>query len=169
MKIGIYPGSFDPVTNGHIDIIKRSAKLVDTLIVAILQNTNKHSLFTEEERIKLLRESCADVDNLQIECFSGLLVDFAREKKANLIIRGLRALTDFEYEFQMAQMNKHLYPEVETIFLVTNVKYSFLSSSAIKEVAKFGGCVTDFVPEIVAKQTVEKYKGGNQNGRKLKG
>lgn len=158
MKVGIYPGSFDPVTNGHIDIIRRSAKLVDTLIVAILQNTNKNSLFTEEERIQLLYDSCSDIENLQIECFSGLLVDFAKEKKANLIIRGLRALTDFEYEFQMAQMNKHLYPDVETIFLVTDVKYSFLSSSAIKEVVKFGGSVTDFVPKNVAIQTIEKYK-----------
>ncbi len=160
MRIGIYPGSFDPVTNGHIDIIKRSAKLVDVLIVAILQNTHKNSLFTEEERVELLRHSCSDVENLKIECFSGLLVDFAKEKNADLIIRGLRALTDFEYEFQMAQMNKHLYPDVETIFLVTDVKYSFLSSSAIKEVAKFGGCVTDFVPEIVAKQTLQKFRKG---------
>ncbi len=158
MSVGIYPGSFDPVTNGHIDIIRRSAKLVDTLIVAILQNTKKNSLFSEEERINLLRDSCGDIENLQIECFSGLLVDFAKEKQADLIIRGLRALTDFEYEFQMAQMNKHLYPDVETIFLVTDVKYSFLSSSAIKEVAKFGGCVSDFVPENVATLTLEKYK-----------
>ncbi len=160
MNIGIYPGSFDPVTNGHIDIIRRSAKLVDTLIVAILQNTNKNSLFSEEERISLLHESCADIKNLQIECFSGLLVDFAKAKKADLIIRGLRALTDFEYEFQMAQMNKHLYEDIETIFLVTDVKYSFLSSSAIKEVARFGGNVRDFVPQVVADQTLAKYKGG---------
>ena len=160
MNIGIYPGSFDPVTNGHIDIIRRSAKLVDTLIVAILQNTNKNSLFSEEERIRLLHESCADIKNLQIECFSGLLVDFAKAKNADLIIRGLRALTDFEYEFQMAQMNKHLYKDIETIFLVTDVKYSFLSSSAIKEVAKFGGNVRDFVPQVVADQTLAKYKGG---------
>lgn len=165
MKIGIYPGSFDPVTNGHIDIIRRSAKLVDTLIVAILRNTNKNSLFSEEERIELLRNSCSDIENLQIECFSGLLVDFAKEKKANLIIRGLRALTDFEYEFQMAQMNKHLYSGIETIFLVTDVKYSFLSSSAIKEVAKFGGSINDFVPDVVVDQTLRKYKGEKQGGR----
>lgn len=158
MKIGIYPGSFDPVTNGHIDIIRRSAKLVDTLIVAILRNTNKNSLFSEEERIKLLRDSCSDIENLEIECFSGLLVDFAKEKQANLIIRGLRALTDFEYEFQMAQMNKQLYSEIETIFLVTDVKYSFLSSSAVKEVAKFGGGISDFVPDVVARQTLDKYR-----------
>lgn len=159
MEVGIYPGSFDPVTNGHIDIIKRSAKLVDVLIVAILQNNKKTSLFTIEERIKLIEESCKDIDNIQIETFSGLLVDFAKEKNANLIIRGLRALTDFEYEFQMAQMNKHLHSNMETIFLVTDVKYSFLSSSAIKEVASFGGSVCDFVPEIVAEKTLEKYKG----------
>ncbi|NLI88987.1 MAG: pantetheine-phosphate adenylyltransferase [Epulopiscium sp.] len=159
MQIGIYPGSFDPVTNGHIDIIKRSAKLVDVLIVAILQNNKKTSLFTMEERIKLIEESCKDIENIQIETFSGLLVDFAKEKNANLIIRGLRALTDFEYEFQMAQMNKHLHNDMETIFLVTDVKYSFLSSSAIKEVASFGGSVCDFVPEIVAEKTLEKYKG----------
>lgn len=159
MEIGIYPGSFDPVTNGHIDIIKRSAKLVDTLIVAILDNTHKHALFSVDERIQLLRESCSDIENLEIQAFSGLLIDFAREKEANLIIRGLRALTDFEYEFQMAQMNKHLYVEIETIFLVTDVKYSFLSSSAIKEVAKFGGNISDFVPSVVAKKTYSKYKG----------
>lgn len=158
MKIGIYPGSFDPVTNGHIDIIRRSAKLVDTLIVAILRNTNKNSLFSEEERIELLQRSCSDIKNLEIECFSGLLVDFAKEKNANLIIRGLRALTDFEYEFQMAQMNKQLYSDIETIFLVTDVKYSFLSSSAVKEVAKFGGGINDFVPDVVARQILEKYK-----------
>jgi len=164
MKVGIYPGSFDPVTNGHIDIIKRSAKLVDTLIVAILENPNKKSFFSVEERIQLLEISCKGIENLKIESFSGLLIDFAKEKKANLIIRGLRALTDFEYELQMAQMNKHLHSEIETIFLVTNVKYSFLSSSAIKEVAQFGGDVRDFVPLIVAEKTFEKNKGGKLNG-----
>ena len=160
MKVGIYPGSFDPVTNGHIDIIKRSAKLVDTLIVSILENSSKKALFSVEERIQLLEESCKDIENLKIESFSGLLVDFAKEKKANLIIRGLRALTDFEYELQMAQMNKHLHSEIETIFLVTDVKYSFLSSSAIKEVAQFGGDVSDFVPPIVAQETLQKNEGG---------
>lgn len=160
MKVGIYPGSFDPVTNGHIDIIKRSAKLVDTLIVAILQNTNKNALFSVEERIHLLEESCKDIKNLKIECFSGLLIDFAKQQNANLIIRGLRALTDFEYELQMAQMNKHLHSEIETIFLVTDVKYSFLSSSSIKEVALFGGDVSNFVPPIVSEKTLEKHKGG---------
>lgn len=160
MKVGIYPGSFDPVTNGHIDIIKRSAKLVDTLIVAILENSSKKALFSVEERIQLLEKSCKDIENLKIESFSGLLVDFAKEKEANLIIRGLRALTDFEYELQMAQMNKHLHSEIETIFLVTNVRYSFLSSSAIKEVAQFGGDVSDFVPPIVAQETLRKNKGG---------
>ena len=160
MKVGIYPGSFDPVTNGHIDIIKRSAKLVDTLIVAILQNANKNALFSVEERIHLLSESCKDIKNLKIESFSGLLVDFAKEKNANVIIRGLRALTDFEYELQMAQINTHLHKDIETIFLVTDVKYSFLSSSAIKEVALFGGDVSEFVPPIVSEKTLEKYKGG---------
>ena len=160
MKVGIYPGSFDPVTNGHIDIIKRSAKLVDTLIVAILENSSKKAFFSTQERIQLLEESCKDIENLKVESFSGLLVDFAKEKEANLIIRGLRALTDFEYELQMAQMNKHLHSEIETIFLVTNVRYSFLSSSAIKEVAQFGGDVSDFVPPIVALETLRKNKGG---------
>ena len=160
MKIGIYPGSFDPVTNGHIDIIKRSAKLVDTLIVAILQNANKNALFSVDERIQLLEESCKDIKNLKVESFSGLLIDFAKQKNANLIIRGLRALTDFEYELQMAQMNKHLHTDIETIFLVTDVKYSFLSSSSIKEVALFGGDVSDFVPAIVSEKTLKKHKGG---------
>lgn len=160
MKIGIYPGSFDPVTNGHIDIIRRSAKLVDTLIVAILENPNKNALFSVEERTHLLEESCKDIENLKIESFSGLLIDFAKEQKANLIIRGLRALTDFEYELQMAQMNKHLHADIETVFLVTDVKYSFLSSSAIKEVAQFGGDVSNFVPLIVTEKTLQKHKGG---------
>lgn len=160
MRVGIYPGSFDPVTNGHIDIIKRSAKLVDTLIVAILHNSSKNALFSVEERIELLQATCGDVENLQIETFSGLLVDFAKEKNANVIVRGLRALTDFEYEFQMAQMNKHLHKELETIFLMTDVKFSFISSSTIKEVAMFGGSVCDFVPAIVAEKTLQKYKGG---------
>lgn len=160
MRVGIYPGSFDPVTNGHIDIIKRSAKLVDTLVVAILRNNKKNALFSLEERVELLENVCRDIDNVQIETFSGLLVDFAKQKDATLIVRGLRALTDFENEFQMAQMNKHLYNDIETIFLATDVKYSFLSSSAIKEVAMFGGSVCDFVPPIVAERTLQKFKGG---------
>lgn len=160
MRIGIYPGSFDPVTNGHLDIIRRSASLVDILIVGILENPNKKALFAVEERIALLQESCKDIENLQIEAFSGLLVDFAKEKGADLIIRGLRALTDFEYELQMAQINKNLYPNIETIFLATNVKYSFLSSSAIKEVAKFGGDISLFAPTIVAEAITKKNEGG---------
>lgn len=160
MKIGIYPGSFDPVTNGHLDVIKRSAQLVDTLVVGILQNPNKKALFSVEERIYLLQESCKDIPNLKIEAFSGLLVDFAKEQNADLIIRGLRALTDFEYELQMAQINKNLGAHIETIFLVTDVKYSFLSSSAIKEVAEFGGDVSKFVPPIVEDMVVKKYSGG---------
>ncbi len=164
MQVGIYPGSFDPVTNGHIDIIKRAAKLVDTLTVAILQNKNKNALFSVEERIELLEESCKDIKNLKIESFSGLLIDFAQEQNANLIIRGLRALTDFEYELQMAQMNKNLHSEIETIFLVTDVKYSFLSSSSIKEIAQFGGDVSNFVPPIVAEKILPKNRGDINHG-----
>ena len=160
MKIGVYPGSFDPVTNGHLDIIERSAKLFDKLIVAVLINSNKTPLFSVEKRLEFLRESCKEFKNVEIESFEGLLIEFMKEKNANVIVKGLRAVSDFEYEFQMALMNRKLNPEIETVFMMTSNKYSYLSSSLIKEVARFGGCVKGLIPEIVEK---ELYRINNKD------
>lgn len=158
MKIGVYPGSFDPVTKGHMDIIERASKLVDVLIVAVLTNPNKNNgMFTTEERMDLLNHSTQHLANVQVDSFSGLLVDYVKNKEACVIVRGLRAVTDFEYEMQMAQINKNLLPEVETIFLVTNVEYSFLSSSSVRELAIFKGKFHSLVPEYVAKKLDEKF------------
>lgn len=157
MNIGIYPGSFDPITNGHIDIIERSSKLFDRLIVAVLTNPRKEPLFTVEERIFMIRESIKHVSNVDIENFDGLLVDFARLKKAKVIVKGLRAVSDFEYELQMALMNKKLETDIETIFIMASSRYSYLSSSVVKEVASFGGCVASLVPPVVEKQLKKKF------------
>ena len=156
MRSAIYPGSFDPVTYGHIDIIKRSAKMVDKLIIGVLSNSSKTPLFSVEERVKMLKEVTKDLGNVEVVPFDGLLVEFARQQKARLVIRGLRAITDFEYEIQMSQTNHKLEPEVETMFLTTNLKYSYLSSTIVREVAAFGGDISQFVPETVAKSIKEK-------------
>ena len=156
MRTAIYPGSFDPVTYGHIDIIKRSAKMVDKLIIGVLSNSSKTPLFSVEERVKMLKEVTKDLGNVKVVPFDGLLVEFARQQKARLVIRGLRAITDFEYEIQMSQTNHKLEPEVETMFLTTNLKYSYLSSTIVREVAAFGGDISQFVPETVAKSIKEK-------------
>ena len=158
MLRGIYPGSFDPVTFGHVDVITRSAGKVDELIVGVLNNKAKSPLFSVEERVKMLKEVTEDIPNVKIIPFEGLLVDFARKMKADLVIRGLRAITDFEYELQMAQTNHKLEPELETVFLTTSLEYSYLSSSTVKEVAAFGGDISRFVPEIVADRIAEKMK-----------
>ncbi|MCX7845819.1 MAG: pantetheine-phosphate adenylyltransferase [Dictyoglomaceae bacterium] len=155
----VYPGSFDPVTNGHLDIIKRVANICDELIVAVAQNIAKIPLFTLEERLEMLRESLKDIDNVYIDHFDGLLVDYLKKVEAKIIVRGLRAVSDFEYEFQQALANKKLYPECETIFLVTDSRYAYLSSSMVKEIAKFGGCIKDLVPDIVAKKLYMKFLG----------
>ncbi len=160
MLRAIYPGSFDPVTFGHLDIINRSAQLVDELIVGVLNNNTKMPLFSVDERVKMLKEVVCDIPNVRVKPFSGLLVDFARQEDARMVIRGLRAITDFEYELQMSQMNRKLEDSVETIFLTTNLQYSYLSSSTVKEVAAFGGDISQFVPEVVADQMHEKYKKG---------
>ena len=152
----IYPGSFDPVTFGHLDIITRSSKIVDELIIGVLMNKAKTPLFSVEERVKMLKEVTKDLGNVKVVPFDGLLVEFARQQKARLVIRGLRAITDFEYEIQMSQTNHKLEPEVETMFLTTNLKYSYLSSTIVRDVAAFGGDISQFVPETVAKSIKEK-------------
>ncbi|MGB9813465.1 MAG: pantetheine-phosphate adenylyltransferase [Thermovenabulum sp.] len=157
MRIAIYPGSFDPITNGHIDVIERSLKLFDRIIVAVLKNPNKKPLFSVEERVEMIKEATKHINNVEVESFSGLLVDFAKIKNAKIIIKGLRAVSDFEYEFQMALMNKKLDKDIETVFIMTNTRYSFLSSSVVKEVASFGGCVKDLVPPHVEKKLKEKF------------
>lgn len=163
MKIGVYPGSFDPITKGHMDIIERGAKLVDTLYVSVLTNPHKSAgMFTTDERIDMIKNSIRHIPNVKIEAFSGLLVDYAKEKDATVIIRGLRAVTDFEYEMQMAQINKNLLPDVETIFLVTNAQYSFLSSSSVRELALFRGKFYDLVPEYVAGVLERKFQKEEQ-------
>ena len=156
MLKGIYPGSFDPVTLGHLDIIRRSSRLVDELIVGVLDNKAKSPLFSVKERVRMLKEVTKDMPNVKIEPFEGLLVDFARRSKADMVFRGLRAITDFEYELQMAQTNHKLEPEVETVFLTTSLEYSYLSSTTVKEVAAFGGDISQIVPGYVSDCMKEK-------------
>lgn len=148
-RVAIYPGSFDPVTMGHLDIIHRAAKQFDRLIVAVLNNMSKNPLFTVEERTDLLRQVTADMPNVEVDSFRDLLAHYVRQKEANVIVRGIRTVTDFEYELQIASINSKLNPTAETIFMMTNPKYSYLSSSVVKEIAHFGGDMTDFVtPEV---------------------
>lgn len=156
MKIGIYPGSFDPVTKGHLDIIERSAKMMDMLIVAVLNNNVKSPLFSVEERVNMLNEVTKDLENVKVDSFSGLTVDYARKNKATVIVRGLRAVTDFEYELQMSQTNRIMYSDVDTIFLTTSLEYAYLSSSIVKEVALYGGDVSKFVPACVVREIHKK-------------
>ncbi|GIM27845.1 phosphopantetheine adenylyltransferase [Clostridium polyendosporum] len=159
MKIAVYPGSFDPITNGHLDIIERGAKVFDELIVAVLVNVEKKGLFNVDERVKLIEKVTKNYKNVKVESFNGLLIDFMKEKNANVILKGLRAVSDFEYEFQMALMNNKLDPEVETVFMMTNAQYSYLSSSAVKQVAKFGGCIKELVPDEIIPDVIKKIKG----------
>ena len=150
MKTAIYPGSFDPVTLGHIDVIKRASKLFDHLIIGVLNNRAKTPLFSVEERVKMLEEVTKDIQNVEVKSFAGLTVDFAKECNANAVVRGLRAITDFEYELQMAQTNRVLAPDVDTIFLTTSLEYAYVSSTIMKEVARFGGDLSNFAPpEII--------------------
>ena len=155
----VYPGSFDPLTNGHIDIIKRVAKLYDEISVAVLINTNKKELFSIEERVKLIENEIKDLPNVRVDSFHGLLVNYCEANEIGVIIRGLRAVSDYEYEMQIAQMNRSLSQAVETVFLMTNTKYSFLSSSIVKEVARFGGNIAEIVPGPVAEKLKEKLQG----------
>ncbi|MCF6095044.1 pantetheine-phosphate adenylyltransferase [Microaerobacter geothermalis] len=158
MSIAVYPGSFDPVTFGHLDIIQRGAKVFDHVIVAVLHNPNKNPLFTVEERIALIRDVIKNMPNVTVDSFHGLLVDYMRKMNANAIIKGLRAVSDFEYELQMASINRKLNDEVETFFMMTNNKYSFLSSSIVKEVAKYGAPVSDLVPDVVQVALRSKFR-----------
>lgn len=160
-RIAVYPGSFDPVTYGHLDIIQRSAKQFDRLIVAVLNNTSKNPLFTIEERKELLTEVTQHIPNVEIDSFRDLLVRYMKTKEANVIIRGIRSVTDFEYELQLASTNHLLDAEIETIFMMTNPKYSYLSSSIVKEIAQFHGAVHELVPAEVEARLKEKYKKKN--------
>ncbi len=157
MRRAIYPGSFDPVTFGHIDMIERSAKIVDELVVAILNNSAKNPLFSVEERVSMLKEITNHVPNVKIQFFDGLLIDYAKKIEATIIIRGLRAVTDFEYELQIAQTNRIVNSEIDTIFLTTSLEYAYLSSTIVKEVASYGGDISHFVPEQLIPQIYEKY------------
>lgn len=151
MKIAVYPGSFDPVTNGHLDVIKRAVFLFDKVWVAVICNPEKKPTFTIEERMQMLKESLAGIKKVAVDCFDGLLVNYIRKKKAKVIIRGLRAVSDFDYEFQMALTNRKMAPEIETVFLMTDYRYSFLSSSFVKQIAFLGGDISEMVPKAILK------------------
>ena len=158
MAIAVYPGSFDPVTLGHLDIIERSAHMVDRLIVGVLQNNSKTPLFSVEERVNMLKEVTASLPNVEIQSFEGLLIDFVRQSGAGIVVRGLRAITDFGYELQMAQTNRVIAPEIDTIFLTTNLKYSYLSSSIVKEIAEYDGEISEFLHPVIADRVREKLE-----------
>lgn len=159
MTIAVYPGSFDPATNGHIDIATRAASIFDEVIVAIYDRPAKDLLFSTEERVNLMKEALAKVPNLRVQSFSGLIVDFARSVGAKVVVRGLRASADFEYEFEMALMNRKLAPEIEVVCLMTSTKYLFISASLLKEVAALGGNIQNMVPEHVAQALKDKLRG----------
>lgn len=158
--IVIYPGSFDPVTYGHLDIIDRCTKNFDKVIVAVLNNNSKNNMFAVDERVNLLNETLTTYDNVEVDAFSGLLVDYAKEKNCTTVVRGLRAISDLEYEMQMSLVNRKLEDDFETLFMVSRGQYSYLSSSIVKEVAMFGGAISCFVPDVVEKALIEKINGG---------
>jgi pantetheine-phosphate adenylyltransferase len=153
----VYPGSFDPVTNGHVDIIKRASRLFDHIVVAVLVNGEKQVVFTMEERVELLKKSCAGIKNVEIDMFSGLLIDYVKSKGADTIVKGLRAVSDYEYEMQMALLNKHIDNEIETIFLMADLQNSFLSSSAIRDLARNKADISSLVPECVVEDIKRKF------------
>jgi len=158
LRICVYPGSFDPITCGHMDIIERIVDMFDRVVIGVLQNREKQPLFSLDERLGYIRRCTPGYENVEVEAFDGLLVDFARAKNALYIVRGLRAVSDFEFEFQMASMNKKLYPEAETVFLMTNTKYSFLSSSMVREVGRWGGCLRGLVPGEILPDLMKRLK-----------
>lgn len=168
MSRALYPGSFDPVTLGHLDIIHRSAAIFDEVVIGVLSNNAKSPLFSTEERVKMLIEVTKDIPNVFVERFSGLTVEFARQRDIHVMIRGLRAVTDFEYELQIAQSNRKVAEDIDTLFLTTSLEYAYLSSSIVKEYSRYGMDVTTFVPQLVAEALRDKFDGkllgGNKNG-----
>ena len=164
MKRAIYPGSFDPATYGHIDMIERSAQIVDELVVAVLRNRAKSPLFSVEERVSMLEEITEHLPNVYIRSFDGLLIDYAREVGASIIVRGLRAVTDFEYELQIAQTNRIVNSQIDTVFLTTSLEYAYLSSTIVKEVASYGGDISHFVPERLIERIYAKYPKAGHKG-----
>ena len=159
MKLAVCPGSFDPVTNGHLDIIRRAAALSDRVIVVVMTNASKHTLFSMEERVAMLRAATAEFPNIEVDAYDGLLADYARQVGADAIVKGLRAVTDFEYEFQMALTNRQLHADAETVFLTTSADLMYLSSSVVKQVAQYGGDISGFVPASVLDAVLQKTKG----------
>lgn len=159
MRIAVYPGSFDPVTFGHLDIIERSCKLFDKVIVAVMINSSKRPMFSVDERVALLREATKNLPNVSVDCHEGLLIDYLKKADAKILVKGLRAISDFESEFQMASVNQKLCPEVETVFIMTRTEYMYLSSSIVKEVGTLGGDITNFVTENV-RVAIEQKVGG---------
>ena len=160
MAKAVYPGSFDPITLGHLDVIRRAARATDKLIIGILRNTKKKPLFSLEERKRMIEDCVSDIENVTVKVFDGMTVDFARENDANIIVRGLRAVSDFEYEMQMAQTNHTIDPQVDTIFFTTRLEYAFLSSTIVKEVGYYGKDVSHYVPEPVVRKLREKFGDG---------
>lgn len=160
MKTAIYPGSFDPITKGHLDVLKRAADIFDKVIIVVSVNTAKKSFIPLEDKLKLIKEACRDIPNIEIDSYDGLTIEYAKSRNANVLIRGLRAVSDFEYEMQMSQANSALCADIHTVFLITKPKYNFISSGTVKEIALMKGDVSKFVPEPVAKYLEEKYMKG---------
>ena len=163
MRVAVYPGSFDPITNGHLDIIKRSSKMFDKLVIGVLNNSSKTALFTADERVKMIQRVTKGIENVEIKAFNGLLIDFVHKVNSNIIVRGLRAVTDFEYELQLSLTNKVIAPDIDTVFLTTNLKYLYLSSSMVKEIALYNGDISEFVDDATAIEVFNKLKQKKKN------
>lgn len=163
-NIAVYPGSFDPITNGHLNVIERASMVFDKVVVAVLENPEKtNSMFSVEERVNLIKKSIKHIDNVEVESFKGLLIHFLQSKDSKVIIKGLRTVADFEYEFKMALMNKKLDPSIETLFMMTDSKYSYISSTAIKQILQYGGCIKDLVPEVILNDIIIKAKNNKKD------